>query len=120
MKRVSLCLPVVLLLWGGHALAVGDPREMLHDRTLELRAEAIGRQLRCLVCQNESVEASDADLARDLRHIVREQVAAGASDRDRRASFYSWTQTIPLPKTRAASSITGQTRRTTTEQREPA
>jgi cytochrome c-type biogenesis protein CcmH len=48
---------------------------------LELRAEAIGRQLRCLVCQNESVEASDADLARDLRHIVREQVAAGASDR---------------------------------------
>ena len=74
-------LTVVALLCGGHALAVSDPREMLHDRTLELRAEAIGRQLRCLVCQNESVEASDADLARDLRHIVREQVAAGASDR---------------------------------------
>ena len=40
----------------------------------------IGRELRCLVCQNQSIEDSDADLARDLRRIVREQVAAGRSD----------------------------------------
>ena len=46
----------------------------------EQRAEAIGHQLRCLVCQNESVEQSDADLARDLRRIIRQRVAAGDSD----------------------------------------
>ena len=50
---------------------------MLPDAKQEARAEAIGSQLRCLVCQNESIEDSRADLARDLRHKVREQVAAG-------------------------------------------
>ena len=53
---------------------------MLPDRAQEQRAEAIGQQLRCLVCQNESVEDSDADLARDLRRIVRQRVVAGDSD----------------------------------------
>ena len=46
----------------------------------EARAEAIGHQLRCMVCQNESVEESEADLARDLRRIIRTRVAAGDSD----------------------------------------
>jgi len=63
------------------ALAVSDPGELLTDRALETRAEAIGHQLRCLVCQNESVEESNADLARDLRRIIRERVVAGDSDR---------------------------------------
>ena len=81
MKGVAFCLFVLTVVWGNHALAVSDPREMLPDRTLERRAEAIGTQLRCLVCQNESIEASDADLARDLRHVIREQVVAGATDR---------------------------------------
>ena len=45
------------------------------------RAEAIGEQLRCLVCQNESVEQSDADLAKDLRRIIRQRVSTGDSDR---------------------------------------
>ncbi len=62
------------------ALAVSNPAELLPDRAAELRAEAIGHRLRCLVCQNESVEDSDADLARDLRHIIRTRVAAGDSD----------------------------------------
>ena len=53
---------------------------MLQDRPQELRAEAIGHELRCLVCQNESVEDSDADLARDLRRIIRTRVVAGDSD----------------------------------------
>lgn len=52
----------------------------LADPAAEARARAIGRELRCLVCQNESIEDSEADLARDLRRIVREQVARGASD----------------------------------------
>ena len=60
--------------------AVSDPAELLPDRAQELRAEAIGDQLRCLVCQNESIEQSDADLARDLRHIIRQRVVAGDSD----------------------------------------
>lgn len=62
------------------AYAVSDPAELLPNRSQELRAEAIGEQLRCLVCQNESVEQSDADLARDLRHIIRQRVVAGDSD----------------------------------------
>jgi cytochrome c-type biogenesis protein CcmH len=60
--------------------AVGDPRERLADPALEERAQAIGRELRCLVCQNQSIEDSNADLARDLRLIVRERLAAGATD----------------------------------------
>ncbi len=63
------------------AFAVSDPSELLPNRVQELRAEAIGNQLRCLVCQNESVEQSDADLARDLRRIIRQRVVAGDSDK---------------------------------------
>ncbi len=76
----------VLLLLGvalaaAPAWAVSDPAEMLPNRAQELRAEAIGQQLRCLVCQNESIEESNADLARDLRRIVRQRVVAGDSDK---------------------------------------
>ncbi|GGG32278.1 hypothetical protein GCM10010964_20270 [Caldovatus sediminis] len=60
--------------------AVGDPRERLADPAQEARARAIGRELRCLVCQNQSIEDSNADLARDLRLIVRERIAQGATD----------------------------------------
>jgi cytochrome c-type biogenesis protein CcmH len=63
------------------AFAVSDPAELLADRAQEQRAEALGHQLRCLVCQNESVEESNADLARDLRRIIRQRVTAGDSDR---------------------------------------
>ena len=63
------------------AMAVDDPAEMLPDPAQEQRAEAIGAQLRCLVCQNESIEDSSADLARDLRHVMREHVAKGESNR---------------------------------------
>ena len=63
------------------ALAVSDPGELLPDRAQEQRAEAIGHQLRCLVCQNESVEESNADLARDLRGIIRQRVVAGDTDK---------------------------------------
>ena len=53
---------------------------MLPNPAQETRAERIGQQLRCLVCQNESIEDSGADLARDLRGIVRQRVAAGDTD----------------------------------------
>lgn len=67
-------------LWAPLARAIDDPSEALADPPAEARAVALGQQLRCLVCQNESIEDSRADLARDLRKIVRQRVAAGDSD----------------------------------------
>jgi len=57
--------------------AVGDPNDRLPDPAKEALAREIGRELRCLICQNQSIEDSDAQLARDLRRLVRERVAAG-------------------------------------------
>ena len=61
------------------ALAI-TPEEILEDPKLEARARALSKQLRCLVCQNQSIDDSDADLARDLRIEVRRQITAGRSD----------------------------------------
>ncbi len=77
---IRLALALGLFLLAGPAFAISDPAEMLPNPAEEARAEAIGRQLRCLVCQNESIEDSGADLARDLRRIVRQQVAEGKTD----------------------------------------
>jgi cytochrome c-type biogenesis protein CcmH len=72
---------LLLLALAGPALgAVGDPAQQLPDPVQEERARGIGRELRCLICQNQSIEDSDADLARDLRRIVREQVSAGRTN----------------------------------------
>lgn len=60
--------------------AASDPAERLPDPAQEAQARAIFRDVRCMVCQNESIDDSDADLARDLRMIVREQVKAGKDD----------------------------------------
>ncbi len=60
--------------------ALAQAPDRLADPAAEARARDIGRELRCLVCQSQSIEDSEADLARDLRRIVREQVARGASD----------------------------------------
>ena len=79
----------LLLLLSGPAWAVADPSEMLPDPAKEARAEAIGRQLRCLVCQNESIEDSNADLARDLRRMVRTRLAAGDTDEAATAAIVS-------------------------------
>lgn len=70
----------VMLLLCAPAWAVGRPAEMLPDPAQEARAQEIGRELRCMVCQNQSIEDSEADLARDLRRLVREQVASGKPD----------------------------------------
>ena len=81
MKAMSSALFLLLLLAVTiPAYALSDPSEKLPNKQEEARAEAIGRQLRCLVCQNESIEDSGAELARDLRHIVRQRVAAGQSN----------------------------------------
>jgi cytochrome c-type biogenesis protein CcmH len=61
------------------ALAV-QPSEMLADQTLEARARALSTELRCMVCQNQSIDDSDAPLAADIRVLLRERIAAGDSD----------------------------------------
>ncbi len=57
-----------------------EPGEILKDSALEARARVISKVLRCLVCQNQSIDDSNADLARDLRVLVRERLTAGDSD----------------------------------------
>jgi cytochrome c-type biogenesis protein CcmH len=70
----------LFLLLAVPALAV-EPGEKLKDPVLEARAREISKELRCLVCQNQSIDDSNAELAADLRRIVRERLVAGDSDR---------------------------------------
>ncbi|PBB70187.1 cytochrome c-type biogenesis protein CcmH [Mesorhizobium sp. WSM4312] len=79
--RFSAALLVLMLALGsaGTALAV-KPDEMLADPALEARARALSEGLRCMVCQNQSIDESDADLARDLRILVRQRLVAGDTD----------------------------------------
>jgi cytochrome c-type biogenesis protein CcmH len=71
---------LTLLLATAPAWAAVTPSEQLADSAQEARARALGQELRCLVCQNQSIDDSDADLARDLRRIVRERIVAGDAD----------------------------------------
>ncbi len=80
MTGLSLGLLLLLGLAAGHGGAV-EPSEMLADPALETRAREISKELRCLVCQNQSIDDSNADLARDLRLLVRQRLVAGESDR---------------------------------------
>ena len=61
------------------------PDEQLNDSALEARARAISKELRCVVCQNQTIDESDATLAADLRMIVRERLVAGDSDEEVKA-----------------------------------
>jgi cytochrome c-type biogenesis protein CcmH len=80
MTRLLFIVSLLLVGVSPRARAISDPAEALHSPAQEARAVEIGKQLRCLVCQNESIEDSGADLARDLRQIVRQRVVAGDSD----------------------------------------
>ena len=73
-------LAVVLVLAGASTAQAVQPDEILSDSTLEARARMLSRELRCMVCQNQSIDDSDAPLARDLRILVRERLKAGDSD----------------------------------------
>jgi len=77
-RRVTLAAVLALTL-AGPAFAV-NPDERLADPVLEARARTLGKSLRCLVCQNQSIDDSNADLAHDLRVLVRERLTAGDSD----------------------------------------
>ncbi|PBB98269.1 cytochrome c-type biogenesis protein [Mesorhizobium sp. WSM3862] len=82
MKAKFSLAPLILLLalvFAGAAQAV-KPDEVLPDPALEARARALSEGLRCMVCQNQSIDESDADLARDLRILVRQRLVAGDTD----------------------------------------
>jgi len=74
-------LIVLAFLAASTAFAV-EPDEVLPDPALEARARSLSAELRCLVCQNQSIDDSDADLAKDLRLLVRERLVAGDTDQD--------------------------------------
>ncbi|MBN9305669.1 MAG: cytochrome c-type biogenesis protein CcmH [Devosia sp. 67-54] len=73
-------LAALMLVWLALPALAVNPDEMLADPALEARARAISAGLRCLVCQNESIDDSDADLAHEIRVLVRERLKAGDTD----------------------------------------
>ena len=79
MKYLHALVLLLVLVASSAAWAV-EPNEMLADPVLEARARAISKELRCMVCQNESIDDSQAPLAHDLRVLVRERLQAGDSD----------------------------------------
>ena len=79
MRWPQLLLLAFALLSAPTALAV-QPDEIMTDPALEARARGLSKELRCMVCQNQSIDDSDAPLARDLRLLVRERILAGDTD----------------------------------------
>jgi cytochrome c-type biogenesis protein CcmH len=82
MRRVPKALAAILVMVSALPALAVQPDEILPDTALEARARGISAGLRCLVCQNQSIDDSDAPLARDLRILVRERLKAGDSDTD--------------------------------------
>jgi len=82
MIRLTALIGLVLtLLLAPTICRAVQPDEVMSDTKQEARARALSKQLRCMVCQNQSIDDSDAPLARDLRLLVRERIAHGDSDR---------------------------------------
>ena len=81
--RLALFATLLVILSSlGSADAAVTPGETLDDPALEARARSLGKELRCLVCQNQSIDDSDASLAKDLRNVVRERLLAGDDDQE--------------------------------------
>ena len=79
-RAILMLLPFLLALALAVPAGAVNPDEILKDSALEARARDISKGLRCVVCQNQSIDDSDAQLARDLRMLVRERLVAGDSD----------------------------------------
>jgi cytochrome c-type biogenesis protein CcmH len=80
LKKLLACLFVVAAMIGASAAYAVQPDEIMSDPVKEARARDLSRELRCMVCQNQSIDDSEAPLARDLRLLVRERIAAGDSN----------------------------------------
>jgi len=79
-RLLTLALALALVFSAVMPLLAVEPNEMLANPMLEARARALSRDLRCMVCQNQSIDDSDAPLAHDLRVLVRERLKAGDND----------------------------------------
>jgi len=79
---MRLLLAVALLLGTMLSAAAVEPSEMLADPVLEHRARELSAEIRCVVCQNESIDSSNAEIAHELRVLVRERLVAGDSDQE--------------------------------------
>jgi cytochrome c-type biogenesis protein CcmH len=88
MRLILFALLLMLALASTPALAV-QPDEVMKDPALEARARALSEELRCLVCQNQSIDDSDAPLARDIRILIRQRIASGESNDAVRAYLVS-------------------------------
>ena len=88
LARLPFALALAALAWAATALAV-QPDEMLADPALEARARNLSRELRCMVCQNQSIDDSDAPLARDIRLLIRERIGQGEGNDAVRAYLVS-------------------------------
>ena len=80
MRKLIASMFVVVMIAGCSAAHAVQPDEIMPDPVKEARARELSRELRCMVCQNQSIDDSDAPLARDLRLLVRERIATGDSD----------------------------------------
>jgi len=80
LRKLLARMAVVALVVGCPAAYAVQPDEIMSDPAKEARARDLSRELRCMVCQNQSIDDSDAPLARDLRLLVRERIATGDSD----------------------------------------
>ena len=88
MRRLRLALAFLFALLAAPCFAV-QPDEVMKDPTLEARARALSVGLRCMVCQNQSIDDSDAPLARDIRILIRQRIAEGESNEAVRAYLVS-------------------------------
>ncbi len=90
-RALALIAAAVLL------TAADDPKDYLKDPAQEERARSLFEQIRCVVCQNESIAASEADIAHDVRMLIREQIAAGRTDKEIKQHLYDrWGDFILL------------------------
>ncbi|MCP4615079.1 MAG: cytochrome c-type biogenesis protein CcmH [Bradyrhizobium sp.] len=78
--RAAVILALALMVLAGSPARAVQPDEILSDPVKEARARELSKELRCMVCQNQSIDDSDAPLARDLRLLVRERISAGDTD----------------------------------------
>jgi cytochrome c-type biogenesis protein CcmH len=80
LKKILSCVFALAVMAAAPAAYAVQPDEIMSDPAKESRARDLSRELRCMVCQNQSIDDSEAPLARDLRLLVRERIAAGDSD----------------------------------------
>jgi cytochrome c-type biogenesis protein CcmH len=80
LKQILILAFAIAVMMGSSAAYAVQPDEIMSDPIKEARARDLSRELRCMVCQNQSIDDSEAPLARDLRLLVRERIAAGDSD----------------------------------------